>query len=142
MTDEEITAAEQAAGDEIPTDLVEVVAQGGPLDGSTMTCRRPAGVLLVDRPAGLVWRYELRMGDLLVCLDGNAGRRLDAGDDSRERAADEGLWDVQAAPWVGGEPDEVDQDDDPEALTADACDVDVPAELGDEVTGPIDETGV
>lgn len=141
MTDEEITAAELAAGDETSSDLLEGVAHDGPLDGSALTSRRPAGVILVDRPAGLCWLYDWCDG-AFYCRE-TAGRQLERDPgvgDNLERAAEEGDWDVQAAPWVGGEPDQVDQDDDPEAATADAGDVDVPGELGEEVTGPIDES--
>lgn len=138
--------------DQGASELLEGPAVGGPLDGATMTSRRPAGVLLVDRPARLCWLYDWRphfAGP--VDVPGAFYNRLEApmplvddpnAPDNRERAAEEGQWDVQAAPWVGAEPDEIDPDDDPEALTADAGDVDVPGELGDEVTGPIDESEV
>lgn len=143
MTDDEIAAAERAAGgiDPDPADLLVGVAQDGPLDGAEMTSRRPRGVLLVDRPAGVCWLYDWRDGafyarstEPMVVIDDPAAA------DNRERAAEEGEWDVQAAPWVGGEPDQLDPDDDPEAMGADAGDVDVPAELGAEVVGPIDES--
>lgn len=143
MTDDEITAAEQAAaGDENPGDLLEGIAHDGPLDGSTLTSRRAVGVLLIDRPARACWLYEWRDGAFYARTTTPMPLIDDpAADDNRERAAEEGDWDVQAAPWVGGEPDEIDPDDpDPDALAADAGDVDVPAELGTEVTGPIDET--
>lgn len=143
MTDDE-TAAEQAAGDETPSELFGGVAHDGPLDGSTLTSRRPAGVILVDRPAGVCWLYDWRAEDGAFYARTAEPQQLErdpAAADNLERAAEEGDWDVQAAPWVGGEPDEVDPyDPDPDALAADAADVDVPAELGAEVTGPIDES--
>ncbi len=144
MTDEKITPAGETAGDVDPaaSELLTGIAHDGPLDGSTMTSRRPAGVLLVDRPAGQCWLYDWRDG-AFYCRQTDPMPVIDdpAADDNRERAAEEGLWDVQAAPWVGGEPDEIDPEDpDPEALDADAGDVDVPGELGPEVTGPVDES--
>lgn len=139
MTEEPMDADGQPA-----SDLLEGFVVGGPLDGGTMTSRRPAGVLLIDRPAGRVWRYAWRP-PAFECLDGPTGRVLvddPVAPDNRERAAEEGEWDVQAAPWIGSEPDLIDPDDDPEALGADAGDVDVPGELGDEVTGAVDESEV
>lgn len=115
-------------------------AYGGPLDGGEMTSRRPLGVLLVDRPAGQCWLYEWR--------DGGFHARQDAptdlvdgpgGVDNRERAAEEGDWDVQAAPWVGGDPDQVDPDGDPDQVDEDDDGAPAGAAVDDpgaEVTGP------
>lgn len=133
---------EQDAGD-VASDLLEGIAHDGPLDGSSMTSRRPAGVLLVDRPAGQCWLYDWRDGafyarstDPMPVIDDPAA------DDNRERAAEEGLWDVQAAPWVGGDPDLIDPDADPDQQPDDDQD-----DAGDdqddatEVTGPVDDGG-
>jgi hypothetical protein len=138
MTDEPTDDVDQGA-----SELLEGPVFGGPLDGGQMTSRRPAGVLLVDRPARQCWLYDWRDGAFHSRGPEPAPLVDDPGaPDNRERAAEEGEWDVQAAPWVGAEPDLIDPTDDPEALTADAGDVDVPGELGDEVTGPIDESEV
>lgn len=143
-----------AGEDETTAGLLEGIAHDGPMDGGTMTSRRHSGVVLVDRPAGLCWLYDWRpnyagpveVAGAFYCRE-TAGRPLErdpAAGDNLERAAEQGDWDVQAAPWVGGDPNTVDPDDadadqvddDPEAGD------DEPAQPGGEVTGPIDETGV
>jgi hypothetical protein len=141
MTDP-ITPDEQDAGDVDPaaTDLLTGIAHDGPLDGSTMTSRRPAGVLLVDRPAGQCWLYDWRDGAFYARQTGPMPVVDDPdADDNRERAAEEGLWDVQAAPWVGGDPDLIDPDGDPDQQPDDDPDDD----QGDatEVTGPVGAGG-
>jgi hypothetical protein len=134
-------------GDEFAgvADLLEGTAHDGPLDGGTMTSRRPAGVILVDRPAGRCWLYDWRDG-AFYCRE-TEGRPLErdpAGGDNLERAAEEGEWDVQAAPWIGGDPNDVDPDDpDADQVPLDTgVEIDQPGQLGHEVTGPIDETEV
>jgi hypothetical protein len=145
---------EAGAGDEAAAGLLEGTAHGGPLDGGTMTSRRPRGVILVDRPAGLCWLYEWRphfAGPVDVPgafhvrdAEGRPLERDPGAEDNLERAAEQGEWDVQAAPWVGGDPNEVD----PDAELADEVELDAgaeleqPAQLGAEVVGPIDETEV
>lgn len=133
-----------AAGDTDtpPADLLEGLAHDGPLDGGTMTSRRPAGVILVDRPAGLCWLYEWRDGAFYArTTEGHPLVRGEDAPDNLERAAAEGQWDVQAAPWLGGDPNEVN----PDAELVDQVDagagaeLEQPAELGREVTGPINE---
>lgn len=129
------------------TDLLEGIAHDGPLDGGTMTSRRPAGVILVDRPAGQCWLYEWHPdAGAFYCrtTDPQPLERDPAADDNLERAAEEGQWDVQAAPWVGGDPNEVDPDAElvDQVDDEDQVDEDQGAQLGAEVTGPIDETGV
>ncbi len=141
------TAGDEFADDSTGGGLLEGPPYDGPLDGGTMTSRRPAGVILVDRPSGVCWLYDWHPeAGAFYCreTDGRALVRDPAGGDNLERAADEGEWDVQAAPWVGGDPNEVD----PDAELADVvesdqgADTEQPAELGDEVVGPVTETGV
>lgn len=146
MTEPQNADAELAE-DADATDLLEGIAHDGPLDGGTMTSRRPAGVILVDRPAGLCWLYEWHpdAGAFYArTTDGQPLERDPAAGDNLERAAEEGQWDVQAAPWVGGDPNLVDPDAElvDQVDDDDTADEDEPAELGAEVTGPIDETGV
>ena len=98
----------------------EGTCRGGPLDGHTLASRKPSGVLLVDRPAGLCWLYEWQPDDtgsgVFVVREGGQPRPLaegpaDGPGDSRYRAANEPDWDVVAAPWVGADdPDEPDAD--------------------------------
>lgn len=84
------------------------VCHGGPLDGTTRTSRYPRGALLLDRPAGHCWLYDWNDdGGFYVRADEPMPIR-DQGDDNRWRAAEEGDFDVWAAPWVGGDPDAVD----------------------------------
>lgn len=123
--------------------VLEGVAHDGPLDGATMTSRRPAGVILVDRPAGLCWLYDWRDAAFYArTTDGQPLVRDPAAADNLERAAEEGDWDVQAAPWIG-DPNTVDPDAElvDQVVDEDQGD-DEPAELGAEVVGPIDETEV
>lgn len=145
MTDPQNTADAADDSDAAATDLLEGIAHDGPLDGGTMTSRRPAGVILVDRPAGLCWLYDWRSDAGAFYCRETAGRPLErdpAADDNLERAAEEGDWDVQAAPWVGGDPNEVDPDADLADQVDDEQDDDEQDQLGAEVVGPIDETGV
>lgn len=135
---------EQDGGDVDPgaTDLLTGTAHDGPLDGGTMTSRRPAGVLLIDRPAGQCWLYDWHPADSgFYCRSTDPMPLVtdpDAADNS-ERAAEEGDWDVQAAPWVGGDPDLIDPDGDPDT-EPDAQQDDEDDDQGDatEVTGPVD----
>lgn len=123
-------------------ELLEGLAVGGPLDGGTMTSRRPAGVILVDRPDGRCWLYDWRDGAFYArTAEGVLLQRDPAADDNLERAAEQGDWDVQAAPWIGGDPNDVDPDADlVDQVVLDAgADLEQPAQLGREVTGPIDE---
>lgn len=101
----------------------EGTCRGGPLDGQPLASRKPSGVLLVDRPAGLCWLYEWQPNDgdaggVFVAREGGQPRPLAEGPadqpgDSRYRAAEEPHWDVVAAPWVGADdPDEPDDEPD------------------------------
>lgn len=110
---------------------------GGPLDGQTLTSRYPRGVLLVDRPARECWLYDWTGGGFTARDGGRPMPLVDDPDapDNRWRAADEGDFDVVAAPWVGGDPDLVDPDGDPGEQDDDQGD-DVPAGPGVEVTAP------
>ncbi len=82
----------------------------GPLSGQLLTSRYPKGVLLCDRPAGQAWLYDW-CGDAFRSRSGADPLPLiedpDAAD-NRWRAAEEGDYDVVAAPWAGGDPDAVD----------------------------------
>jgi hypothetical protein len=142
VTEPQNTEAGAGDGDQPAVDLLEGTAHDGPLDGGTMTSRRPRGVILVDRPAGLCWLYEWRDGAFYArTTEGQPLERDPGAGDNLERAADEGEWDVQAAPWAGGDPNEVD----PDAELADEVELDAgadtepPAQLGREITGPIAE---
>lgn len=147
MTEPQNTdATAELAEDAGASDLLEGIAHDGPLDGGTMTSRRPAGVILVDRPAARCWLYDWHPDAGAFYCRETAGRPLErdpGAGDNLERAAEGGEWDVQAAPWVGGDPNEVDPDAElADQVDDDQGDEDEPAELGAEVTGPIDETGV
>lgn len=139
MSEEPISAdvGAEAGGSELLTGI----AHDGPLDGTELTSRRPAGVLLIDAEARQCWLYEWRDGAFYARTT-DPMPLLDEGDDNRFRAAEEGQWDVLAAPWVGGDPDEVDADGEPEELPPlDVVDQDqgVGPAAGVEVTGPITE---
>jgi hypothetical protein len=72
---------------------VLVAEGGGPIDGQTLTIRRPKGVLIVDRQSRRAWVYDVIDGKL-VCRDGVGAELDDAG---RFKAADDGNYDVLAA---------------------------------------------
>lgn len=143
MTDE--TPAEQDAGDvdEQGDDVCTGTAHDGPMDGVELTSRRPAGVLLVDAQAAQCWLYDWRDGGFYARSTDPVPFLEDGpdGTDNGWRAAEEGQWDVQAAPWVGGDPDDVDPDGDPDDEPDDDVDQgdQVDAGAGVEVVGPISE---
>lgn len=131
---------DQGPGSATGADLLVGVAHDGPLDGAQLSCRRPAGVLLVDREAGQCWLYDWRDA-AFYARSTDPMPLLESGDDNRWRAAEQGQFDVQAAPWVGGDPDLVDVDDDPGDIP-DGDDQDQDGN-GSEVVGPInDDEGV
>lgn len=77
---------------------------GGPIDGQEAVSRFPKGFLLVDKPADHCWIYEwdaekesfyVRQQEPMISLT--------EGPKNRYRAAEEGNYDVLAAPWVGDE---------------------------------------
>ncbi len=147
MSEQPNVPAEQDLGDldQGEPELLVGVAHDGPLDGSEMTSRRPFGVLLVDRPAGQAWLYDWRDGGFYARATEPMVLVDDPGaPDNRERAAEQGEWDVQAAPWVGGDPDLLDPDADPEDLPDDDVDgqdqAAEPGALGVEVAGPVNES--
>lgn len=75
----------------------------GPLAGQRIASRYPKGLLVCDRPAGQVWIYDW-IGDGFRARPGACPMPLvedDTADDNRWRAAEEGEYDVIAAPWVG-----------------------------------------
>lgn len=119
MTDE-TTAGDVDQGD---AGLLTGIAHDGPLDGAQLTSRRPLGVLLVDKPARECWLYDWRDGAFYARTT-KPMPLLDSGADDRFRAAEEGEYDVLAAPWVGGDPDTVDVDGDPDAGDDPGVDVD------------------
>lgn len=87
----------------------EGVCHGGPLDGQQATSRCPEGFLLVDKPRGWCWVYELVGDQGGFFVRDEAGEPVQVeGPKNRYRAACEGKYDVLAAPWAGGDPDEVD----------------------------------
>lgn len=82
----------------------------GPLAGQELTSRYPKGALICDRPAGKLWIYDWtddgfksRSGDQPMPLEED-----ETADDNRWRAAEEGDYDVVAAPWVGDQDGPVD----------------------------------
>lgn len=86
------------------------ICRDGPLAGQELTSRYPLGAIVCDRPAGSMWIYDW-------CCDGFLSRSGDKpmplnedpdDDDNRWRAAAQGDFDVIAAPWAGGDPDQVD----------------------------------
>lgn len=82
----------------------------GPLAGQELSTRYPKGALLCDRPAGKVWIYEWT-GEAFQSRTGDDALDLiedESAANNRFRAAAEGDYDVLAAPWAGGDPDEVD----------------------------------
>ncbi len=74
---------------------------GGPLDGQEASSRFPRGFLLVDKPAGVCWLYDWRDDGYFAARSDDAQPCHTDGPDNRYRAADEGDFDVIAAPWVG-----------------------------------------
>lgn len=82
----------------------------GPLAGLELTSRYPKGVLLCDRPARHAWIYDW-CGDGFRSRTGDEPMPLNEDDtatDNRWRAAEEGDFDVVAAPWAGGDANLVD----------------------------------
>jgi hypothetical protein len=75
----------------------------GPLAGQQLTSRYPKGALLCDRPAGHAWLYDWT-DDGFTSRTGADPMPLEedgTADDNRWRAAEQGDYDVIAAPWVG-----------------------------------------
>lgn len=106
MTEETTTPVDDQDDDGARTG----VCVDGPLAGQQLDSRYPKGVLLCDRPAGQLWIYDWT-GDGFTSRSGADPMPLvedDTADDNRWRAADEGDYDVLAAPWAGGDPDQVD----------------------------------
>lgn len=81
--------------------MYEGICHGGPLNGRTIIVRRPKGFLLVDRPADQCWIYEWR-DDRFEVRDEQPAPVYVEGPVNRYRAAEEGNYDVVAAPWAGG----------------------------------------
>ncbi len=76
----------------------------GPLVGQELTSRYPKGVLVCDRPAGHLFIYDWTGDGYFKSRTGSEPMRLEeneTADDNRWRAAEEGDYDVIAAPWVG-----------------------------------------
>lgn len=109
MTEEQAPAGDDETVGGAGGGLLAGTAHDGPLDGVQLASRRPRGVLLVDRPAGECWLYDWRDGGFYA-RSTEPMRLSDDGADNRWRAAEEGEYDVLAAPWVGGAPDDVDVD--------------------------------
>ncbi|MFB6393013.1 hypothetical protein [Polymorphospora lycopeni] len=80
--------------------MYEAICHGGPLDGQHAISRRPAGFLLVDRPAGQCWIYDYRADAGFEVRTPDGMPVLTTGPRGRHRAAEEGRYDVLAAPWV------------------------------------------
>lgn len=86
------------------------ICAGGPLHGQELTSRYPKGTLVCDRPAAELWIYDWD-GEAFVSRSGSSPLPLvddETAPDNRWRAANEGDYDVIAAPWAGGDADEVD----------------------------------
>jgi hypothetical protein len=79
------------------------VCQGGPLDGRTGQSRFPRGFILVDKPAGQVWIYDLQPAPQVppLVFQARAGYPVPLDRERHLRAADGQDYDVVAAPWVG-----------------------------------------
>jgi hypothetical protein len=75
----------------------------GPLAGQELTSRYPKGVLICDRPAGQLFIYDWTDGGFRSRSGSDPMTLVDDpdADDNRWRAAEEGDYDVLAAPWVG-----------------------------------------
>jgi hypothetical protein len=100
VTDPTTTAT---PGDDVDDGARTGTCLDGPLSGQELTSRYPNGALICDRPAGHLWIYDWT-GDGFKSRGGDQPMPLveDAtADDNRWRAADEGDYDVIAAPWVG-----------------------------------------
>ena len=82
--------------------MFEGICAGGPMDGHTVESRYPKGFLLIDRPVALCWLYEYDDGQF-ICRDSEPDTLYDEGPRNRWRAAEEGNYDVLAAPWLGEE---------------------------------------
>lgn len=98
--------------------MYEGTCLNGPLAGHMLASRKPAGALVMDMPARLVWWYAWQPDDgVFVALDDGNPRPLaegpaDGPGDSRYRAIVEPYWDVVAAPWVGADDPDDDGGDD------------------------------
>lgn len=109
MTEQPLT---DPAGDEGEDDGARTgLCLNGPLAGLELTSRYPRGVLLCDRPAGHAWLYDWCPDGAFRSRSGDEPLQLvedETAEDNRWRAAEEGDYDVMAAPWAGGDPDGVD----------------------------------
>lgn len=93
-------------------EVLEGLCVGGPLDGKQGMARFPRGFLLCDRPAGIAWLYDWDGTQFKVRdADGQPLVEDEAQEKNRYRAAVESEYDVVAAPWVTGSPEEVVNDD-------------------------------
>lgn len=105
MSDQPTTTDPDADDDGSRTGL----CLNGPLAGQELTTRYPKGALVCDRPAGHLWIYDW-CGDGFRSRTGDQAMPLiedETAERNRYRAAEEGDYDVLAAPWAGGDPDQV-----------------------------------